>query len=417
MKTRNILLSGALCLLFCGPALIGLASWGGVALPSWLTAADAAYLSGGITEADPAAHFSVEGFASGEFQEAAEYAVGNCVPLKATALLANAAVQRSAIEASNVLFGWECYPAFYGSAIVEMPSEGRLLETAEKATDNVRDTISRVRDSLDAFGRRHPDQRIFVYLGPDSMNVEGSPTANLVSNALTYEGTENLFEEHDGAFEWIGGNVTFDEFTRGWNKVDHHWNILGAFQAYERMVVALGFGDDTLAPKDLVTYDDPPFRGTFARRGLETAYEDHILDYEFADFPKFSVTIDGAEGSMDSLVHHKNYERGTWGPNAFTSRYAEYFHTDYGLITLVNEEADTDRNLLIVADSYSNCMERLLAAHYRTTYVLDPRHDRETLDEFLADHEGVSDIIFIMRSPNLLAQATEQALAPASAQG
>ena len=105
--------------------------------------------------------------------------MGNCVPLKATALLANAAVQRSAIEASNVLFGWECYPTFYGSAIVEMPSEGRLLETAEKATDNVRDTISRVRDSLDAFGRRHPDQRIFVYLGPDSMNVEGSPTANL----------------------------------------------------------------------------------------------------------------------------------------------------------------------------------------------------------------------------------------------
>lgn len=417
MKARNILLSGVLCLLFCGPALVGLASWGGVALPSWLTADDAAYLSGGITEADPAAHFSVEGFASGEFQKAAEDAVGNCVPLKATALLTNAAVQRGAIQASNALFGWECYPAFFGSAIVEMPSEGRLLETAEKATDSVRDTIGRVRDSLDAFGKRHPDQRVFVYLGPDSMNVEGSPTAKLISDPLTYESVEDLFEERDGSFQWIGGSVTFDEFSQGWNVSDHHWNIQGAFQAYGRMVAALGFGDDVLVPESLVTYDDPPFRGTFARRGLETAYEDHISDYEFTDFPKLSVTIDGAEGSMDSLVHHKNYERGTWGPNAFTSRYAEYFHTDYGLITLVNEETDTDRDLLIVADSYSNCMERFLAVHYRTTYVLDPRHDRETLDEFLADHGDVSDIIFIMRSPNLLAQATEQALAPAPTQG
>ncbi len=60
--------------------------------------------------------------------------MGNCIPMKAMALLANAALQRSAIEASNALFGWECYPAFYGSSIAEMPSRHRLLEIAEKAT-------------------------------------------------------------------------------------------------------------------------------------------------------------------------------------------------------------------------------------------------------------------------------------------
>ena len=69
---------------------------GGVALPSWFTADDAAYLSGGVVEADPAAYASLEGFSSGEFQIAAEDAVGNCIPMKATALLANAALQRSA---------------------------------------------------------------------------------------------------------------------------------------------------------------------------------------------------------------------------------------------------------------------------------------------------------------------------------
>ena len=29
MKLRNILFAGVLCLFLCGPALIGLASWGG----------------------------------------------------------------------------------------------------------------------------------------------------------------------------------------------------------------------------------------------------------------------------------------------------------------------------------------------------------------------------------------------------
>ena len=410
MKVRNILLSGALCLLLCGPAMIGLASWGGVALPSWLTAADAAYLSGGIAEADPAAVATVEGFASGAFQEAAEDAVGNCVPAKATALLVNGALQRTAIAASNALFHWECYPAFYGSAIVVAPSEGRLLETAEKATEKVLGTAERVRDEIGAFSERHPDERVFVYLGPDSMNVQGSPTAALISNPLTYGSMESIFEDNDGKFRWVSGNVTYDEFADQWSKTDHHWNIQGAFAAYERMAAALGFGDEALEPTSLVAYDEPAFRGTFARRGLDADYEDRIVDYEFADFPQLSVTIDGAEASMDALVHWKNYEGGTWAANAFSSRYAEYFHTDYALIEIENEEAASDRALLIVADSYSNCMERFLAVHYATTYVLDPRHYDGTLDGFLEEHPEVGDVLFIMRSPNLLASATERVL-------
>ena len=33
MKLRTILFAGVLCLLLCGPALIGLASWGGLLFP------------------------------------------------------------------------------------------------------------------------------------------------------------------------------------------------------------------------------------------------------------------------------------------------------------------------------------------------------------------------------------------------
>lgn len=410
MKLRNILFAGALCLLLCGPALIGLASWGGVALPSWLTADDAAYLSGGITTADPMAAATVEGFASGEFQEEAEAAVGNCIPAKAGALLGNAAWQRAAIAASNALFRWDCYPAFYGSAIVVEPSRGRLLEVAEKATE---ETLAAARDvsrAMASFSERHPDKRLFVYLGPDSMNVDGSPTAPLVSNALTYDQVEAIFEDVDGKFTWVSGNVTYDEFTEQWNRADHHWNILGAYQAYERMAKALGFGDELLEPSGLIAYEEPSFRGTFARRGLTTEYRDEILDYEFPDYPQMSVTIDGSEASMDALLHRKNYEAGIWGGNAFTSRYAEYFHTDYGLITIENEETESSDDLLIVADSYSNCMERFLAVHYRTTYVLDPRHDKQTLDAFLAEHKDVRDILFIMRSPQLLYEGTRRAL-------
>ena len=64
-------------------------------------------------------------------------------------------------------------------------------------------------------------------------------------------------------------------------------------------------------------------------------------------------------------------------------------------------------------DAYTNVGDTIfLAVHYRTTYVLDPRHDDETIDAFLAQHQDVSDVLFIMRSPNMLAQTTEHALEP-----
>ena len=44
--------------------------------------------------------------------------------------------------------------------------------------------------------------------------------------------------------------------------------------------------------------------------------------------------------------------------------------------------------------------------------MLDPRHDDETIDAFLAQHQDVSDVLFVMRSPNMLAQTTEHALEP-----
>lgn len=410
MRPRNILFASVLCMLLCGPALVGLASWGGVALPSWLTADDAAYLSGGITAADPIAAATVEGFASGEFQEEAEAAVGNCIPVKATALLTSASLQRTAITASNILFHWECYPTFYGSDIAAVPSQGRLVEIAEKATGEILATGERVRDEIDAFSERHPDQHVFVFLGPDSMNIQGSPTAALESDPLTYDQLEAIFEDNDGKFQWISGNITYDEFLDGWHKTDHHWNIQGAFAAYERMAAALGFGDEVLIPSELITYEEPPFRGASARRGLMSSYEDRITDFRFSSFPQLSVTINGSEGTSEDLVHEKAYGSGSWDVNPFANHYADYFHTDYGLVTIRNEESDSDEDLLIVADSYSNCMERFLATHYRTTYVLDPRHLNTTLDEFLTEHEDVSDVLFIMRGLNLLYETTEHAL-------
>ena len=231
-----------------------------------------------------------------------------------------------------------------------------------------------------------------------------------MSNPLTYNDIEAIMKEQEGAFQWVSGAVSYDEFLQNWYNTDHHWNVRGAFQAYQRIATALGFGDELLTPVSELAFDKPPFLGSFARRGLNADYSDRIIDYVFDAFPRFSVKINGKKASAQSLAHEKDYQKDTWDDNAYANRYAEYFHTDYASIVLKNKDADASGELLIVGDSYSNCMERFLASHYKKTYILDPRHTSKSLDTILASHKDIKDVVFVMRSTNLLSQDTRDFL-------
>ncbi len=57
----------------------------------------------------------------------------------------------------------------------------------------------------------------------------------------------------------------------------------------------------------------------------------------------------------------------------FQNVYAEWFHSDHGLIEIENESAETDKTLLIIGESFTNNVERLFAESYRKVYVVDPR--------------------------------------------
>jgi hypothetical protein len=66
--------------------------------------------------------------------------------------------------------------------------------------------------------------------------------------------------------------------------------------------------------------------------------------------------------------------------------YASYFHNDFAVIEITNEQAPSEETLLIIGDSFTNSFERLFAEHYHTVYVIDPRYS-ESLDSFLVDHQ------------------------------
>ncbi|NHM14482.1 DHHW family protein [Xiamenia xianingshaonis] len=401
-RVRDAVFACILCVMLCGPAVMLVAERVfDLQLPSWLTAEDAAFLSGTSNEIDLAGNASLDGFAAGSFQTSFDDAVGKCVPMKGTALMTTSAWQRGAIEASNALFRWPCFLTNYDSWIVAVPSEGRLLELPPSWSQETMDNMGRVAEALSTLSERHPNVQVKAYLAPDSQNASGVPTAGLLSNPLTYEQLREAFLAHADADLWVDGQVTHEEFLQKWYKSDHHWNVLGAFQAYQRIATSLGLEGELLQDRGTVTVEGPSFYGSLARRGLDDDCGDRVLDLAFDDFPTFSVQIDGTPADARELVEGPS-SAVEWADNRHANRYSEYFHGDYGQITITNEESASENELVLVADSYSNCMERFLAAHYRTTYVIDLRHSSVVIDEFLDEHPEVTDVVYLMRRTNFL---------------
>lgn len=411
VRLRDALMAIILCGFLVGPSALVIAQRFGLddSLPAWITTEDAKYLSGGIAKADVRSVSNLDGFMSGKLQTALENAVGNNIPAKSVALMTNASLQRDAIATSNALFGWDCVPTYYGSSLVSVRSDGRLAEIPQVASSEVMSNIEDVAAAYECFSADHAKVRTFLYFAPDSQNVEGAPAAALMSNPLTYQAIRNKFDRDDASYVWVDGGVGYGEFKEKWYKTDHHWMIEGAYDAYRRISNSLGLSNVASGDKAATVYQEPKFYGSLTRRSLDEEYADQIHDIQ-EEFPNFRITIDGKESSLESLVHQEKYAEGAVDENRFSNRYAEYFHNDFGLIQIDNPTPVENKSILIVGDSYTNCIERFFACNFATTYVLDPRHNAQTIDAFLAEHPDVEDVVFIMRSTNFLSERTKEAL-------
>lgn len=274
----SLFLLGPLVFWFCGsaPALSQ--------LPSWATNEDAKYLGGASMDESLWNYLSLDCFMAGTLQGVVETKVGEHIPCKSVALLGSAAMQRSAIELSNEIFGWEVVPSYFGSDVAIAARYERLLEIPQRQTRDIMERYVRFFVQYEGFADRHEGKNVFVYCAPTSGVVTGGPVAALMSSPVGYELISSTAEKalSHGSLIWINGDVSFDQFDEGWYRTDHHWNIAGACVAFWEISEAMGFDGDWVKNVELKAHERPVFYGTLARRALFLGFEDKISDLEFS---------------------------------------------------------------------------------------------------------------------------------------
>ena len=181
-------------------------------------------------------------------------------------------------------------------------------------------------------------------------------------------------------------------------RTDHHWNLTGAWTAYQCYCEAAGLTPVEKMQFAWVTGDSAPrFYGTsYSRSGLPFAKADAL---EYAE-PLFPVTLRVLDDGME-------YDHLIFPEEADTyDGYAVFLKGNHGLIEILNPAAP-ERTLFVCKDSFANCVLPFLAANYSRIVAADARYLSGTLNDALKEAGQVDEVLFVYSLDSL---ATDTAI-------
>lgn len=167
---------------------------------------------------------------------------------------------------------------------------------------------------------------------------------------------------------------------------DHHWTTHGAYVGYQAYCSAAGLSPIPEADfqKTCVTTD---FHGTiFSKLHDSTVPGDAITLYEN---PANQLTVSYPDtGEVTDTLYNRDYL-------AQKDKYSMFLNNLHPLVEITNASADSDRQLVLIKDSYANSMVPFLVHHYQKIYVFDTRYYRFGPSSFINEHPEVTDVLLL----------------------
>lgn len=169
-------------------------------------------------------------------------------------------------------------------------------------------------------------------------------------------------------------------------RLDHHWTTYGAYLAYQRYCEEKGLtalGMEQFTPK--VVSDQ--FQGTiYSKLNDLLAGKDEITIFEQDQlFLKVLYTDSGEETNS---VYAEEYLRAK-------DKYSYFLNNIHPMIEITNTQAGTQDELVLIKDSYANCIVPFLANHYAKIYVVDTRYYKQSITQFINEHTEVTDVLVL----------------------
>lgn len=230
-----------------------------------------------------------------------------------------------------------------------------------------------------------------------SISVEIVPTAQTVmTNKMT--GTMYAFDQNEYISEIADetGECFVDTFSvlkehddeYIYYKTDHHWTTYGAYLVYKEWATKNNLNPVEMEQIDVKTVTKD-FLGTINNKLNLKMSTDTIESYVVKDM-NLTVSYNLSDEIKETVFEESFLEK--------KDKYGYFFGGNPGVVSITNNEEskenNNDRNLLIIKDSYANCISNVYAANFENTYVVDLRYFNMSIEEFISEYQ-ITDILVL----------------------
>ena len=338
---------------------------------------------------------SLENIKKGTFQTQTEKWLTTKVPKRDSVMLFNAKVQRGVIKTANFVTGFEVYPSFFGSSINYSESEDALYVTLPKQSSEQLRRYENAGTALNNFANKYESLSVNVGIPDQSKFSLWNPTMNLVNDPLNHEYTNKHFV--DNLSEQVRYVDLYYSDAKSWHesvfRTDHHWNIEGAVDAYNSFMQSCFPDLEQVEFNDKIEYDEPDLYGPYTRGALmKVQIPEKMTDY-VVDLSDVSIKINDKEKTWEDIEHLETYRQNNYSKHLLTGRYEEYFHGNQAKIEFISQN-NTNRNLLLIGESFLNCCERFYACSFDKVIHVDPDKYKESLEQLIEDSK-ITDVIVL----------------------
>lgn len=274
--------------------------------------------------------------------------------------------------------------------------DGYLIEKNTVIDEHRLERISMIINSI---SKNAKDFNVTVMIVPTSItiNEEKLPKyakefseldrINKIYNNLENTTNIDLYEELE----------TLNETTPAYYRLDHHWTTRAAYEAYAKYITTIKGNVLPLESfkKEIVTNE---FYGTtYSKANLYNLTPDEITTYTNSanEFEIQYVKL----GQTTNSFYNQDYLNKK-------DKYAMFLNENQELIIVKNKTINSNKNLLVIKDSYANCFIPFVANNFKTTHVIDPRYYAKSISEFIKEND-IDEVLFLY---NMHTLSTDQGI-------
>lgn len=171
-------------------------------------------------------------------------------------------------------------------------------------------------------------------------------------------------------------------------KTDHHWTTKGAFIAYNEFCKVEGIENEPYENLEMKNVTDK-FYGTLYSKVLDKKKKGDSIEIA-ENIPQCNVMINGKKSEIYHIDKLKEKDK-----------YQVFFGGNYGVVSIENNEANNDKNLLIIKDSYANSFTPFLLKDYKTITIVDYRYFSGNLQS-IVESNNITDVLVLYEMSNFM---------------